>query len=175
MGAFSTMFQMPHGQAPAQKPQAMHRSAETTYSKRPSGAWVRLMALSGQTATQSARSRHWPHEGQAAAMIQILVAHHPRVVVFQVHPLDVDDRARVGRGPLAGEDVIDGLGRPPSGADGVGEQAWPHYVTDGEHLAVGGLEILVHLDEAALHGHVFPAGSRGRVHRRWRRRPNRPG
>jgi hypothetical protein len=57
-GAFSIKFHIPHGQAPAQKPHPMQRSADTIYSKRPSGASVRLMALSGQIATQMPQSRH---------------------------------------------------------------------------------------------------------------------
>ena len=62
MGVFSTRSQIPHGQAPAQNPHPMQRSALTTYSNTTPSPALRLMAASGHVATQMPQSRHVPHD-----------------------------------------------------------------------------------------------------------------
>jgi hypothetical protein len=61
-GALSTKSQTPHGQAPAQNPQPMHRSSSTTYSYAPSSSPFLLMACCGQTDTQIPQSRQAPQD-----------------------------------------------------------------------------------------------------------------
>ena len=61
-GSFSTIFQMPQGQAPAQKPQPMHKSASTTISSPFSPSSCLEIAPLGHMVMQTPQSRHEPQE-----------------------------------------------------------------------------------------------------------------
>ena len=67
MGAFSTISHTPVGQAPAQKPQPIHLSLSTLYSKPPPAVSTREIAFCGQISSHIPQSRQAPQEAQWVA------------------------------------------------------------------------------------------------------------
>ena len=63
-GILGISSHMPQGQAPVQNPHPIHLDSSTTYSK-PVCVSFRLMAPSGQTATQIPQSLQFPQEAQS--------------------------------------------------------------------------------------------------------------
>src|SRR6056297_410413 len=64
-GVLGISSHTPQGHAPLQNPHPMHLDSSTTYSK-PVAFSCRLMAPSGQTATQRPQSLQFPQEAQSS-------------------------------------------------------------------------------------------------------------